>query len=41
MMTHWERLWHVGVRIEGGVEKLVKIGDRASCGMGWEFVKVC
>jgi len=40
LMTHHERLWHVGIREEQGVEKLAKIGDGASDGIVWEFVKV-
>lgn len=40
LMTHFERLWHVGARIERGVEKLAKIGDGGSDGTVWEFVKV-
>ena len=40
LMTHYERLWHVGIKVEQGVEKLAKIGDGASDGTVWEFVKV-
>ena len=40
LMTHWERLWHVGFKKEQGEEKLAKIGDGASDGIVWEFVKV-
>lgn len=40
LMTHHERLWHVGVRKEHGLEKLAKIGNGASDGIVWEFVKV-
>lgn len=40
LMTHHERLWHVGVRKDHGLEKLAKIGDGASDGIVWEFVKV-
>ena len=40
LMTHWERLRHVGLKQERGVEKLAKIGDGASDGIIWEFVKV-
>ena len=40
LMTHWERLWHVGIKVEQGVEKLAKIEEGASDGMVWEFVKV-
>ena len=37
LMTHWERLWHVGLTPERG---LAKVGDGASDGITWEFVKV-
>jgi hypothetical protein len=40
LMTHWERLWHVGLKEEQGVEKLAKCGDGGSDGMVWEFIKV-
>ncbi|KAK5100051.1 hypothetical protein LTR70_008013 [Exophiala xenobiotica] len=40
LMTHQERLWHVGVREEQGLEKLAKIGDGASGATVWDFVKV-
>jgi hypothetical protein len=40
LMTHWERLWHVGMKVEQGVEKLAKIGEGGSDGIVWEFVKV-
>ncbi|KAL9094796.1 MAG: hypothetical protein Q9163_006539 [Psora crenata] len=40
LMTHYERLWHVGIKVEQGVEKLAKIGDGGSDGIVWEFVKV-
>ena len=39
LMTHYERLWHVGIAVEEGVEKLAKI-EEGSDGMDWEFVKV-
>ena len=39
-MTHHERLWPVGMKVEEGVEKLAKIGDGVSNGMIWEFIKV-
>lgn len=38
LMTHWERLWQVGMCIEQGVEKLEKTGG--SDGVVWEFIKV-
>jgi hypothetical protein len=40
LMTHYERLWHVGIKVEQGVEKLAKIGDGGSDGIVWEFAKV-
>ncbi|KAI4146960.1 MAG: hypothetical protein L6R39_003272 [Caloplaca ligustica] len=40
LMTHWEKLWHVGTKVEDGVEKLAKIAEGGSGGIGWEFVKV-
>ncbi len=40
LMMHYERLWHVGIKAEQGVEKLAKIGDGGSGGMAWEFVRV-
>jgi hypothetical protein len=39
LMTHFERLWHVGIMVEQGVGKLAKIGDKRSA-IIWEFVKV-
>lgn len=38
LMTHWERLWQVGIYMEQGVEKLEKTGG--SDGIVWDFVKV-
>ena len=40
LMTHYERLWHVGLKHEQSVEKLAKIGDGGSNGIIWEFEKV-
>ena len=40
LMTHWERLWHVGVKVEGGVKGLAKIGEGGAGGIVWEFVRV-
>jgi len=40
LMTHFERLWHVGMKVENGIDKLAKIGDGGSDGIIWEFVKV-
>lgn len=39
-MKDWDSLWHVGMKMEQGVEKLAKIGDGGSDGMVWEFAKV-
>lgn len=39
LMTHWERLWHVGTYAENGVEKLAKFGDGLEEGNFWEFIK--
>ncbi|KAL8786511.1 MAG: hypothetical protein Q9213_002738 [Squamulea squamosa] len=41
LMTHYERLWHVGIKAEQGVEKLAKIEDGGSDRIVlWEFAKV-
>ena len=40
LMTHRERLQHVGIKLEQGVEKLVKVEDGRSDGVVWEFAKV-
>ena len=40
LMTHSGSLWHVGIRVEQGVEKLAKIGDGGTDGMDWEFIRV-
>ncbi|ETI23664.1 hypothetical protein G647_05466 [Cladophialophora carrionii CBS 160.54] len=42
MMTHFERLWPVGVKVEHGVERLAKIEKHAGDAMVsvWEFIKV-
>ena len=40
LMTHFDKLWHVGVKTESGVEKLAKIAEGGSGGIAWEFVKV-
>lgn len=40
LMSHYERLWHVGTIVEQGVEKLAKIGEKMSDAIVWEFVKV-
>ncbi|KAI9789597.1 MAG: hypothetical protein M1816_005906 [Peltula sp. TS41687] len=40
LMTHYESLWHVGIKVEQEVEKLAKIGYEGSDGIVWEFVEV-
>ena len=40
LMSHYERLWHVGVRPEQGVKRLAKLGDGAMHGEVWEFIPV-
>lgn len=40
LMTHFERLWHLGINLDQGMEKLAKIENGASDGIVWEFVKV-
>ena len=40
LMTHWEGIWHVGIKVERGVGKLAKIGEGGAGGMTWEFVRV-
>lgn len=40
LMTHFERLWHVGTKVEQGVEKLAKIENGRSDALVWEFIKV-
>lgn len=40
LMTHYENLWHVGIKVEQGVKKLAKIGDGGSFGIVWEFAQV-
>lgn len=39
LMTHFERLWYVGSKVEHGVEKLAKV-ENMDNGIVWEFVKV-
>lgn len=39
LMTHWERLWYVGIKMEGGVERLAKV-DGEENAISWEFTKV-
>lgn len=40
LMTHYERLWSVGFKVEQGVEKLAKIENEGPDEIVWEFVKV-
>ncbi|KAI9778546.1 MAG: hypothetical protein M1816_004022 [Peltula sp. TS41687] len=40
LMTHFETLWHVGIKVEQEVEKLAKIEYKGSDGIVWEFVEV-
>ncbi len=40
LMTHYERLWHVGIEWEQDVGKLAKIGNGASDGIVLEFAKM-
>ena len=40
LMTHFERLWHVGTIVDKGQEKLAKIGENMEDAIIWEFVKV-
>ncbi|CZR57751.1 uncharacterized protein PAC_07640 [Phialocephala subalpina] len=39
-MTHFERLWKVGMQVERGKEMLAKVGEGRDDGIVWEFVKV-
>ncbi|KAL2044107.1 hypothetical protein ABVK25_012463 [Lepraria finkii] len=40
LMTHYMRLCQVGIKVEQGVEKLAKIENGESDGIGWEFAKI-
>jgi len=42
LMTHFERLWKIGLRVEGDVEKLVKMNtaDAEEAKIEWDFIKV-
>jgi hypothetical protein len=40
LMTHFERLWPLGTKMENGVEKLAKISGDASDGITWEFIEI-
>jgi hypothetical protein len=39
LMTHFERLWYVGIVVDQGVEKLAKLGNRSDA-LIWEFTEV-
>jgi len=39
LMTHFDGLFRMGIKVENGVEKLAKIGHDEIEGMVWEFVK--
>lgn len=40
LMAHYERLWHMGTRVEQGVKKLAKNWDGGSNGIVWGFVRI-
>ena len=40
LMQHFDRLWHVGNKVEQGVKILAKIGEGSAGGMAFEFLKV-
>ena len=40
LMTHYERLWQVGIKMEQGVEKLAKMEYGGSDRIVWEFAKI-
>ena len=40
LMKHYERLWHVGIKVEDGVERLAKISDEGEDGLVWDFVQI-
>lgn len=40
LLQHFERLWHVGSKVESGMERLAKIADGAADGIVWEFVRI-
>lgn len=27
MLTHFERLWHIGIKVEDGLQRLAKLAD--------------
>lgn len=40
LMTNYEDLWPVGIKVEQGVEYLAKINEGGSGGIIWEFIEV-
>ncbi|KAL9046133.1 MAG: hypothetical protein Q9214_000953 [Letrouitia sp. 1 TL-2023] len=41
LMTHYERLWHVGIKVEQGQDRLAKVGNEGgNDGIVWEFSKI-
>jgi hypothetical protein len=40
LMTHWEKVWPVGIKVEQGVKKLAKIEDGGQDKIVWGFVKL-
>lgn len=40
LMTHYDKLWRVGIKVEDGTEKLTKVEDGAADEVNWEFVRV-
>ncbi|KAF2787777.1 hypothetical protein K505DRAFT_329436 [Melanomma pulvis-pyrius CBS 109.77] len=40
LMTHWAELWPLGVRVDDGVETLLKVEVGVGDGLVWDFVKV-
>jgi len=40
LMTHYERLWQVGIKVEQGVSRLAKIGEGGPDVIIWEFIEV-
>lgn len=39
LMTNWDHLWPVGIKVEQGVEYLAKINEAGSGGAIWEFIE--
>jgi len=40
LMTNWDDLWPVGIKVEQGVEYLAKFNKGGSDGIIWEFIEV-